>query len=138
VFGVAPGGKTAYMTDSRTSDTGGVVAVDIATKKQTPIATDPKAEAGDTITDPHTGKLQAVAFDYLRTRWQVLDKSIAADLDGIAKLAPGDIGITSRTQNDKLWIVTTSSEQKPGDYWLWDRTSHKGTFLLSARPELAK
>jgi dipeptidyl aminopeptidase/acylaminoacyl peptidase len=138
VIGVAPGGKAVYMTDSRASDTGAVVSVDIATKKQTSIATDPKAEAGDTIFDPHTGKLQAVAFDYLRTRWQVLDKSIAADIAGIAKLAPGDIGITSRTQNDKLWIVTTSSEQKPADYWLWDRTSHKGTFLLSARPELAK
>lgn len=138
VLGVAPGGKTVYMTDSRASDTGAVVAIDIATKKQTPIATDPKAEVSDTILDPHTGKLQAVAFDYLRTRWQVIDKSIAADLAGIAKLAPGDIAITSRTQNDKLWIVTTSSEQKPADYWLWDHKSHKGTFLLSARPELAK
>ncbi|MEO8845655.1 MAG: S9 family peptidase [Kofleriaceae bacterium] len=138
VLGVAPGGKTVYMTDSRASDTGVVVAIDIATKKPTPIATDPKAEVGDTILDPHTGKLQAVAFDYLRTRWQIVDKSIAADLAGIAKLAPGDIAITSRTQNDKLWIVTTSSEQKPADYWLWDHRSHKGTFLLSARPELAK
>ena len=138
VLGVVPGGKAVYMTDSRATDTGGIVAVDIATKKQTPIATDPKSEVSDTILDPHTGKLQAVAFEYLRTRWQVIDKTIAADLDGIAKLAPGDIGITSRTQNDKLWIVTTSSEQKPGDYWLWNRTTHKGTFLLSARPDLAK
>src|SRR3569623_462428 len=34
VVGVAPGGKAVYMTDSRTSDTGGVVSVDIARRRR--------------------------------------------------------------------------------------------------------
>ena len=138
ILGIAPGGKAVYMADSRAADTGAVVSVDIATKKQTPIGSDPKAEINAAITDPHTGKLQAISFDYERVHWQVLDKAIAADVAGIAKLAPGDATITSRTQSDRQWLVATSSEQKPADYWLWDHVAHKGTFLFSARPELAK
>ena len=68
----------------------------------------------------------------------MIDKSIAADLDGMAKLSPGgDASLVARTADDKQWIVATSTEQKPGDYWLWNRTSRKGTFLFSSRPELA-
>ncbi|HEX7699196.1 MAG TPA: S9 family peptidase, partial [Kofleriaceae bacterium] len=139
VLGIVPGGKAIYMTDSRVSDTGAVVSVDLATKKATTLGSDPRSEVADTLIDPHTGKLQAIAFDYLRTEWKAIDKSIAADLDALNKLAPGaDASIAVRTQNDKKWVVRTSSEQKPADYYLYDRATHKATFLLSARPELAK
>ncbi len=138
ILGIAPGDKAVYMVDSRKNDTGSVVSVEIGSKKATVIATDPKSENSDTIVDPHTGKLQAVAFEYDRTHWQVIDKSIAADVDGMAKLSPGgDASIVARTTDDKQWIIATSTEQKPRDYWLWNHTSHKGTFLISSRPDLA-
>ncbi len=139
VIGVAPGGKAIYISDSRGRDTGAIVSIDIATKKQTVIASDPKSDVGEAVVDPRTGKLEAVSFDYARVRWQVVDKALAADFAGIEKLTPGsDVGIAGRTLNDKQWIVATSTEQKPADYWLWNRASHKGTFLLSSRPELDK
>ena len=139
VWGVAPGGKAIYMTDSRVSDTGALVSVDLATKKATTIASDPKSEVADAVLDPHDGELEAVAFDYLRTEWKVIDKSFAADFAAMKKLVPGaDVSIVSRTQNDKKWILRASSEQKPADYYVYDRPSHKAAFLLSARPDLAK
>jgi dipeptidyl aminopeptidase/acylaminoacyl peptidase len=138
VIAVSPDDRTLYMTDSRASDTGGVVAVDIKTKKQTVLGSDPKAEASDTVIDPHTGKLQAISFEYDRVRWQVLDKAIAPDIAAMAKLAPGgDAAIVARTQDDKQWIVASFTEQKPGEYWLWNRATHKGTLLFDSRPELA-
>jgi dipeptidyl aminopeptidase/acylaminoacyl peptidase len=138
VIAVSPDDRTLYMTDSRASDTGGVFAVDIKTRKGTVLGTDPKAEASDTIIDPHTGKLQAISFEYDRVRWQVLDKTIAPDLAAMAKLAPGgDASIVARTQDDKQWIVASFTEQKPGEYWLWNRATHKGTLLFDSRPELA-
>ena len=138
ILGLAPGGKSIYVSDSRVSDTGGLLLVDIATKKQTLLASDPKAELSDTIVDPHTDKVQAVAFDYGRAKWTVLDKSIAPDLAALAKLKPGaEPKIIARTKDDKQWVVATLDEQAQ-DYWLWNHATRKATYLFPARPELAK
>lgn len=136
IIGIAPGGKAAYMIDSRGRDTAALVSVDIATKKQTVMAQDDKADAGQYLLHPTRHSLQAIAFDYERTAWKVLDPSIQGDLDALAKLEGGDVQILSRTLDDRTWIALTTSDQHPGRYYLWDRTKHKATLLFAARPEL--
>jgi dipeptidyl aminopeptidase/acylaminoacyl peptidase len=135
--GVLPGGKQAYMLDSRGRDTGALVQVDIATKKATVLAEDAGADASDTLSDPKQHTVRAVAFDRLRTTWRALDKGIQADLDGLAKLAEGgEFSVLSMTLDDKLWIVATTSPEHPGRIYTWDRRKHAGTFLFTTRPAL--
>ncbi|HEX7839334.1 MAG TPA: S9 family peptidase, partial [Kofleriaceae bacterium] len=136
IVGIAPSGKAAYMIDSRGRDTGALVSVDIATKKQTVMAQDAKADAGGYLLHPTKHNVQAIAFDYERTRWKVLDPSIQGDLDALGKLEGGDVQILSRTLDDRTWIALTTSDQHPGRYYLWDRTRHKATMLFASRPEL--
>lgn len=136
--GIAPDGKSFYMTDSRISDTGALVSVDFATKKQVTIATNPKSEVSDQWLQAHTGKLQAVQFDYQKPTWTVIDKSIAGDLAALEKLTPGTFDVTSQTLGEKKLVVATHTEQKPNDYYLYDRATKKATFLFTARPELEK
>jgi dipeptidyl aminopeptidase/acylaminoacyl peptidase len=138
VVGFAPNGKAAYLNDSRGRDTAALVSIDLATKKQTVIAEDPKADSSNVIIHPTKHTLQAVAFTYLKESWKVLDTSIQKDLTNLAKLDGGEVHLTSRTLDDKTWVVTTTSEQHPAHYYLWDRAKQKGSFLFAARPELEK
>jgi dipeptidyl aminopeptidase/acylaminoacyl peptidase len=138
VLAFAPGGKAAYLRDSRGRDTAALVSVDLATRKQTVMAEDAKADSGELIIHPTKHTLQAVAYNYLRTAWKVLDKSIQKDLDNLAKLDGGDVRVVSRALDDKTWVVLTTSELHPAHYYLWDRAKQAGTLLFSTRPELEK
>ena len=138
IVGIAPGGKAVYMTDSRNRDTAALYSVDIATKKQTLLAEDPKADAGEVLIHPTKQTIQAVSFNYLRPTWKVLDPSVKDDLDALAKVDGGEVHIVSRTLDDRTWIAVSVSDQHPGSYYLWDRNKHKSTFLFAARPELEK
>ena len=138
IVGFLPGNKSIYLQESRGRDTGALVSLDLATKKQTVLAEDAKADAGGVIVHPTKHTVQAVEFEYHRSRWQVLDKSIEKDLAALAKLDGGEVHITSRTLDDKTWIVLTTSEQHPRRFYVWDRPKQKATFLFAAQPELEK
>jgi dipeptidyl aminopeptidase/acylaminoacyl peptidase len=136
VVGFAPGDEALYLTESRGRDTAALVKVELKTKQRTVLAEDAKADAGDVIVHPTKHTLQAVAFEHERLRWQVLDKAIEKDLAALAKLDGGEARITARTLDDRTWVVTTTSEQRPGRYYLWDRGKQQATFLFSVLPEL--
>ncbi len=138
LLGLAPSEKSVYFSDTRGRDTGALVEYDLKTKQQKVLAEDPKADVQGAMIHPTKRTLQAVSFEYLRESWKVLDKSIQKDLDALAKLDGGEPTVVSRTLDDKTWLVATTSEQKPQEYWLWDRKKQKGTYLFSGRPDLAK
>jgi dipeptidyl aminopeptidase/acylaminoacyl peptidase len=136
ILAIAPGGKTAYMTESRNRDTAAMVLLDLASKKQTVIAEDPKSDPGDVMIHPTRHNLQAVSFNYDRPKWKVIDPSIQGDLDALGKLEGGEVHVVSRALDDRTWIVLTISDTNPGKYYLWDRGKHKSTFLFTSRPDL--
>ena len=76
IIGFEPGNKAVYLTETRGRDTAALVSLDLATKKQKVLAEDAKADAGGIMVHPTKHHVQAVAFEYDRQRWQVLDKSI--------------------------------------------------------------
>lgn len=136
ILAVAPGGKSVYMQETRGRDTGALVLLDLATKKHKLLAEDPRADVGGVIVHPTKHTVQAAAFTYERLTWKVLDKTIQRDLDALAKLDGGEVSITSRTLDDKTWIVSTTSEQHPGRYYVWNRKAQKATFLFPAHAAL--
>ena len=136
VVGIAPGGKAAYLAESRNRDTAAMVLVDLATKKQTVLAEDAKADPGEVMIHPTKHNLQAVSFNYERAKWKVLDPAIQGDLDALGKLEGGEVHVVSRSLDDKTWIALTTSDQNPGKYYLWERGKHKSTFLFTSRPDL--
>jgi dipeptidyl aminopeptidase/acylaminoacyl peptidase len=132
-----PTGKTLYASDSRDRDTAAFYAIDLATKKKTLLVEDAKVDLGNVIVHPTKRTPQAASFTHDKTRWQVLDKAIQPDVDAIAKLAAGgEWWISSRSLDDKAWIVGTSSDVTPASYYLWDRAKHAGAFLFSSQPAL--
>ena len=136
----APGGftvdgKTQYFIDSRGRDTAALYAIDTASGAKTLVAEDARADIGGSLDDPKTGKAQAVSIDYLKNEWKVVDPAIAADLEKLKAVGPGDISVNARTLDDKTWIVAYSAAETPVAYYRYVRggTPEK---LFSARPAL--
>ena len=129
-------GNVLYMRDSRGRDTGALYAIDLTTSERTLLAEDPRADAADALIHPTERTVQAVAFVYDRKRWQVLDPSIEPDLAYLRSVADGDVEITSRSLDDRTWLVAFQVDDGPVRYYLYDRERGAADFLFTNRSEL--
>ncbi len=137
--GLTTDGSTLYLADSRGRNTSALYAVDVASGEKTLIQEDARADIGGNLRDPQTGRVQAVAANYLRNEWTPVDDSIKADLERLKAIGPGEATVNTRTLDDKTWIVAYSAAEKPVVYYRYNRDGQGGgelTELFSARPVL--
>src|SRR5690606_3101393 len=137
--GLTKDGSTLYMRDSRGRNTNALFAIDTGTGEKTLVHEDPRVDIGGGLADPATGEVQAVAVNYLREQWSVLDDGIRADLERLEAIGPGEASINTRTLDDRTWIVAYSAAESPVEYYRYDRDGHGGgelTRLFSGRPAL--
>ena len=100
------------------------------------LAASPEVDAGGFLIHPKSHVVQAVSFAPGRSSWTVLDPSIKADFDAIAKLSDGDFFVVNRDDADATWLVAFSRDRGPVRYYSWDRKGQKGTFLFVHQPKL--
>ncbi len=129
-------GKTLYWIDSRGRDTAAVIAEDFASGKTSVVAEDARADIGETLVDPKTGRVQAYGVNYLRNEWKSLDPAIKGDLEYLQAELKGNISVTSRTDADDRWTVVVDPVSAPVATWLYDRKAKKLTQMFVGRPEL--
>jgi dipeptidyl aminopeptidase/acylaminoacyl peptidase len=129
-------GRVLYMKDSRGRDTAMVTAVNLDTGIAQVLAADPRADASGVLAHPTEGTVQAVAFNYTRTEWTVLDAAVQADLDYLKTVAPGDVAVTSRTLDDRVWTVAFLLDNGPARSYLYDRAAKRATFVFTNRQAL--
>lgn len=135
-YGYTPDGNGMYVGDSRGSDVTCLKVIHLKTGKEETIASDPKVDISDVMLHPTSHQVEAVLFNYDRERWKILDKTIEADLQAIESFAPGEFSIVSRDLADKNWLVTAVSDQKPTQYYAYNRDSKRATPLFSVQPKL--
>jgi dipeptidyl aminopeptidase/acylaminoacyl peptidase len=135
-IGFDKAGATLYMVDSRDRDTAALTRVDLASGESEVVFADPRSDVSDVLVHPTEYTLEAVASNYLREEWKALDPAIAADFAALAKAAPGEFSITSRTLDDKTWTVAYVQDDGPVAYHLYDRAAKRTTYLFSNRPAL--
>ena len=114
-------GRTLYTYDSRGRDTSALMEVDTETGEARELAVDDRADVGDTIEHPVTGRPQAVGFEYDRVIWKILDDSIAADIERIDDKDKGDFNVRSRTLDDRKWLIEYEKDDGPKTYFLYKR-----------------
>lgn len=132
-------GKALYVTTTLGSDTSRLVKVDAATGKELEtLAANPKCDLDDVVTQEDRHVVQAVLFDYLKPEWKVLDPSIQADFDQLAKAHKGVFYLTGRDRADKHWTVSYMVDDGPVAHYLYNRESKKADFLFVNRPDLEK
>lgn len=129
-------GKAATLISSIGSDTARVVERNIATNSERVIAASADVDPANVIIHPQTHVVQAVSFAPGRARWTLIDPSLQTDFDSIAKLNDGDFNLINRDHKDRTWLVVFTSDRAPIQYYAWDRTAKKATFLFAHQSKL--
>jgi dipeptidyl aminopeptidase/acylaminoacyl peptidase len=129
-------GKSVYLISALGRDTAALVKKTIAGGSDQELAASTEVDADSVLIHPKMHVAQAVRFSTGRSTWTVIDPSIQADFDGIARLHDGDFSVIDRDQADKTWLVAYTFDRGPISYYAWDRETRKGTFLFVHQPKL--
>ncbi|MCY3870539.1 MAG: S9 family peptidase [Gemmatimonadetes bacterium] len=125
-----------YMIDSRKRNTAALFTLDLASGRQELVAENDRADVGGMLVHPTEKHVQAVSFIYDRNRWHVLDPAIQEDMDYLHAVEDGELSITSRTLDDRLWTAAYVLDNGPVKYYLYDRTRKQANYLFSNRTDL--
>ncbi len=126
----------AYLIDSRERNTSALFSLDLETGATKLLAEDSKADVAGIITHPTEKHVQAVSFNHTRTDWKILDADLQPDFDYLKSVESGDLNITSRTLDDRLWTVAFAPDNGPVKYYLFDRDARTADYLFSNRTDL--
>ncbi|MEH2246088.1 S9 family peptidase [Nostoc sp.] len=129
-------GKTLYIQGNHDANAKRLLSVDLDTRQETVIAEDQQYDVVGIIIQPLTRVIQAVSFYKDKQEWQVIDQSIAADFEEIAKVRSGEFSIISRDLEDKTWLVAYRTDNGPVYYYAYNRDAKTSTFLFSNQPKL--
>jgi len=129
-------GQGLYLMDSRGRNTSALFTLDLQTGEQTLIAEDEKSDVNDLMIHPTEKTLLAVAFNYTRKDWQILDESIAQDLNYLKTVADGEVEVVSWTLDASKWIVAYTLDNGPVRYYVYDRAAKQTQFLFTNRKAL--
>jgi dipeptidyl aminopeptidase/acylaminoacyl peptidase len=131
-------GRSLLATSSVGAQTGRLVRIDIATGATEVLAEDPEADVQGVRLQPDTREPQIVTLLKDRSEYLVLDPAVAADLDAIRALHPGDPTFEDADDADTTWLIGFTNDSGPVSYYSYDRASRTGHFLFEARPELSR
>lgn len=134
--GYTTDGTILYWLDSRDRNTAALYAQNTETGERTLIAENDKADIGGTIRDPKTGVVEAYSVNYLTNEWTATDPELKAALDWLDERLEGDFGISSRTEDDRTWIVWNDPLVAPSKTYIFDRDAETLTEFYTTRPEL--
>jgi len=134
--GFTPDGKGLYVISSGGSNTGELRQIELATGKESTLASDAEADVADIVIHPARHTIQAVAFTKERVNWNVLDTSIAEDFAAIGKIRNGDFHLINRDHADQTWLVSFETDDGPVYYYAYDRKTKKGELLFTNRRAL--
>lgn len=129
-------GERLFMVDSRGRDKSALMVRDLASGKAEVIFEGTNSDIAGALVDPITDEIEAVASNYLKPEWTVLDPAMRKDLDFLRTLQEGEIGIGSRSLDDSKWIVSFRGDAGPTVYYLYDRSAGSATRLFTSKDAL--
>jgi dipeptidyl aminopeptidase/acylaminoacyl peptidase len=135
-FGSDP--NDVYVSSSHGANTVRILKMDGKTAKEEVVAEDKQYDVSGVFPQRKTNKPLAVAYTKARREWKILDDSVKADFEALAKVQRGDFNIVSRTLDDQTWLVAYNRDNGPTGYYTYDRSSKKADFLFSNQPKLDK
>jgi dipeptidyl aminopeptidase/acylaminoacyl peptidase len=135
-------GKRVYMqTNKGEADLVRLVLFDPETGKEELVESDPMARVdfGGAIFSEATDELVGTSYEDDRTRLYFRDKAWEADYKLLQGKYPGmDIGLGSSTADDRIALVTASSDTDPGERYLFDRQTKKLTLQYKVRERIPR
>jgi dipeptidyl aminopeptidase/acylaminoacyl peptidase len=130
--------ENLYIVDSREHNTAVLKIHNLLNQTEKIIAQDPLVDIAIFTTHPTNDTVQAVAINYTKTSYKILDSSIAEDIKYLTNLHHGNLNINSRTLDDNNWLVAYETDDAPVKYYKYDRSNRSAKLLFTNRPDLAK
>lgn len=136
-------GKRVYMVTNKGDDVDLVrlTLFDPETGKEEVVESDPlkRVDLAEPIFSDLTDELIGTVYVDDRPRVYFRDKSYQADYELLKKRLPGkDIGLGSSTKDERLFLISASSDTEPGETYLFDRRTKKLTFQYRIRERLPR
>ena len=129
-------GSKFYWFDSRNRDMSSLVEMDAKTGELTPIFEPKKADLAGLMMHPKTLEIEAVAWNYDRKEWHFFDERAKSLIAALRAVEDGDIEVTSRSLDDKRWVVAFLKDDGPLEYYAFDTDTKEATFLFTNRKAL--
>ena len=145
----SPDGRSLYVQSALHADTTQLLKVDLATGNQRYITSHPKADIWNvmdiTLYDfaqvlfhPESGEPQAVAFEYLKPEWKVLDSALKADFDFLQRDRSAVLASIQRDHEDRRWLVSYIYDTRLPRYFLYERQTRQLETLFAEAPETGR
>jgi dipeptidyl aminopeptidase/acylaminoacyl peptidase len=135
-------GQRVYMQTNRGDvDLTRLVLFDPETGKEELVESDPvnRVDFGRAIFAEATDELVGTAYEDERTRLYFRDKAWEADYKLVQSKFPGkDISLGSSTADDRVMLLTASSDTDPGERYLFDRGTKKLTLQYKVRERIPR
>ena len=130
-------GKTALMVSAVGRDKAALVRLDLATGKQTVIGESKRADISTAWVEPRSNTPQAYGIEYLNTELTPLTPEATKDIAALKAALGPQFEVTSRTLDDRKWVVVVDDPVHVTSSHLYDRDTGKVTKLFDQRPDLA-
>ena len=136
-----PDGNSFYLETNKSDalDKTQLELFDLKTGTTTLIEKDPKNEVdfGSAFFSDVTNELLATVYRGDVIRVYPKEKKFAKSYEQLKKQFPGgNLGLTSTTKDESIWLVGISSDVDPGSTYLFDRKTGKTELLYRSRPNL--
>ena len=136
-------GKRAYMDTNKGADVdlSTLVLFDPETGRTEMVESDPlkKVDFGGAVFSEATDELAITLYqdDHLRRYFK--DSGFEADFKWLTGKLPGkEVGRTSSTLDEQVWLVAAFSDTEPGETYLFDRKTHTLTLQYKVREKLPR
>jgi acetyl esterase/lipase len=132
------GGDAFGMMSSLDRDRAALVRVDTRSWTQAVLAEHDKADVTATqIWNPVSFEIDAIEANHLRQQWIAVNPAIVQDLRTLQDhVGDAEFFVESQSDDNRRWIVSVSSTERPPTYALYDRPRGVLVELFSSYPEL--
>ena len=140
IVGFTNDGKAVWYLSPAGAEGTRLIKRDLESGEEKVVVEDPEGyDVGVALFDDRTGDVQIASVLKDRQQLVVLDESLRSDIETVKKVQPdAEVNIVDRDHADKTWLVSFNADNGPINYYSFDRTTKKATFLFAHRPELTK
>jgi len=135
ILGYSADSKKAYLQIDDDKGPDGVYEFDFATRKKTLLLRDDNVNPESVLASPVDGGVYAIRFNdgLPRTSFIQKDNPFAQDLKKLLNAFPeDDVWPTSHTKDGQRGIYMVSSDTRPAEFYLYDRSTGKVSIVASS------
>jgi dipeptidyl aminopeptidase/acylaminoacyl peptidase len=131
-------GAFLYLLNSKDVNAAQLTALDVKTREEKVLASDPQYDIAGVFVDGDTYEVQAANFNRARSEWEILDPAIAEDFAFLSAYNRGDFTLINRDNANTTWLVAFEFDNAPVEYYVYHRAEKTLDFLFVHNSALAE